>query len=209
MTWAKYGAEFYAQMLDADFRSDLDDACQLTHGQVIHYLYMVESETMTIRKRVLPRVASSPKAMEAADELVRHGFWEDNGTSFTVVHHADVIRRSLADQARIREGNKVRQARRRAKESQAAAESSSGSAQGGAQKPVESVPEPEVTSWPVTPPGGVNVDTGEVEGVSSASEGDGGYCMTVGCMHEAWIGGKCAEHMDDRPLRAVEGGKVA
>lgn len=209
MTWAKYGAEFYAQMLDADFRSDLDDACQLTHGQVIHYLYMVESETATIRKRVLPRVASSPKAMEAADELVRHGFWKDNGTSFTVLHHADVIRESLAAQTRTRKGNKERQARRRAKESQAAAESSSGSTQGGAQKPVESFPEPEVTDWAVTPPGGVNVDTGEFEGVSSASEGDGGFCLTAGCTQKALSGRKCAEHMEGRPLSVLEGGKVA
>lgn len=209
MTWAKYGMEFYDQLVEGDFRSDLDDACQLTHSQAILYLYRVESETMTIRKRVLPRVASSEKAMEAADELVRHGFWQDNGTSFTVLHHADVIRQGLAAQNKKRLDDKTRQAKRRAKQSQAAAESSSGSAQGGAQKAAESVPEPEVTSWPVTPPGGVNADTGELEGVSSASEGDGGYCMTAGCMHEAWIGGKCAEHMDDRPLRAVEGGKVA
>lgn len=209
MTWAKYGTEFFDQMVDGDFRPELDDACQLTHAQAIHYLYSVESESLTFKKSVLRRFATSQKATEAADELVRCGFWEDNGTSFTVLHHAGIVRQSLAAQIKKRRDDTARQARRRAKESQAAAESSSGSAQGGALKPAESFPEPEVTSWPVTPPGGVNADTGELEGVSSASEGDGGYCMTAGCMHEAWIGGKCAEHMDDRPLRAVEGGKVA
>lgn len=209
MTWAKYGTEFYDQMVDADFRSDLDDACQLTHGQAIHYLYSVESESLTFKKSVLRRFATSQKATEAADELVRCGFWKDNGTSYTVVHHAGVVRQSLAAQLKKRRGDADRQAKKRAKESQAAADSSSGSAQGGAQKAAESFPEPEVTSWPVNPPGGVNADMGEFEGVSSASETDGGYCMTAGCMHEAWIGGKCAEHMEDRPLSAVEGGKAA
>ena len=31
MTWAKYGTEFFDQLVDAAFAPELDDACQLTH----------------------------------------------------------------------------------------------------------------------------------------------------------------------------------
>ena len=115
MTWAKYGTEFYDQLVDCDFPDHLSDACMNTHAQAIHYLYSVESMDMTFPKARLHRFATSPKAQDAADILVRNGLWTTRGNRYEVIHHADVFRQSLAAQQTKKEGNKERKRRERAR----------------------------------------------------------------------------------------------
>lgn len=114
MTWAKYGTEFYDQLAESSIRDDLNDAAQLTHTQAIHHIYSTERMDLTFKKRNLLRFASSPMAEEAAAELVRVGLWKDHGDTYEVVHHADVIRQSLAAQQKKRANDKRRQRDNRA-----------------------------------------------------------------------------------------------
>lgn len=107
MTWAKYGTEFFDQLVDSNLRDDLDDAAQLTHTQALHYLYSVEAMEMTFKKSVLRRFATSTKATEAAQELVRKGLWADLGSLYRVVHHEDVFRQSLVAQMKKRDRDKT------------------------------------------------------------------------------------------------------
>ena len=53
------------------------------------------------------------QAEQAAQELVTKGTWTDGNTEWTVVHHANVIRQSLAAQIKKREGDKEYQKERR------------------------------------------------------------------------------------------------
>ncbi|MGD7707738.1 hypothetical protein [Microlunatus sp. Y2014] len=106
MTWCKLGTEFYDQLAAANFPDHLDDACMNTHTQAIHYLYSVEGMTMRFKKRLLTRFATSSKADEAALVLVQTGTWADRGTEYEVVHHADVVRQSIAAQKIKRERDK-------------------------------------------------------------------------------------------------------
>lgn len=116
MTWAKYGTEFFDQLVDDfDFPLDLDDACQLTHVQAIHYLYSVESMTLRFKKASLGRFATSSRASEAAQALATAGAWADRGREWEVLHHADVVRQSLAAQLVKRDTEKKRQQDKRAK----------------------------------------------------------------------------------------------
>ena len=115
MTWAKYGTEFFDQLVDAAFTPELDDACQLTHAQAIHYLYSVESMTLSFPKRALRRFATSTRAGEAAAELVRRGLGIEHETTYEVAHHGDVIRQSIAAQGTKREKDRDRQRRNRGK----------------------------------------------------------------------------------------------
>ena len=55
----------------------------------------------------------SSHAQQAAAELVAKGMWKDDETEWTVVHHADVIRQSLAAQLKKREDDKEYQRKRR------------------------------------------------------------------------------------------------
>ena len=107
MTWAKYGTEFFDQLVDSNIRPELDDAAQLTHTQALHYLYSVESMEMIFKKSVLRRFATSSKSSEAAQELVRIGFWADLGASYKVIHHEDVFRQSLVAQMKKRDRDKT------------------------------------------------------------------------------------------------------
>lgn len=113
MTWAKYGTEFYDQLVDLEFPEAFSDACMNTHAQAIHYLYSVESMDMTFPKARLRRFATSPKAQDAADILVRNEVWADRGSRYEVLHHADVFRQSLAAQQTKKEGDKDRKRRER------------------------------------------------------------------------------------------------
>lgn len=115
MTWTKLGNEFFDQLANMDFPDELDDACQLTHTQAIHYLYSVEEQALTFRKSLLPRFATSPRATEAAEILSSIGAWADRGLKYEIVHHADVIRQSIGYQLKERDRKKNDQRRRRAK----------------------------------------------------------------------------------------------
>lgn len=167
MTWSKFGTEFFDQMVDADFHPSLDDAAQLTHTQAIHYLYSVEGNTLVFKKSTLRRFATSQQAPAAADELVRCGLWEDLGNSYRVVHHADVVRQSLAAQSTKRDKDKAYQRKRRAQgadKSTGAAEESQAPAEHTAPQQ-EQQPEPEpVSSWAVAeiPSEPVDKSTGEL-----------------------------------------------
>lgn len=102
MTWTKLGTEFFDQLVAMDFPPDLDDACQLTHAQAIHFLYSIEAADHRFRKTALRRFATSPKATEAAEWLVKRGAWTDHGRDYEVTHHAEVFRQSLGYQLRER-----------------------------------------------------------------------------------------------------------
>lgn len=106
MTWAKYGNEFFNQLDDFDFQEKLQDACQLTHAQAVHFVYSTESMDLMFKKSALRRFASSSLADEAAAELVTLGVWADEGTRYRVVHHEDVIRQSLGYQLKERTRSK-------------------------------------------------------------------------------------------------------
>lgn len=113
MTWTKLGTEFFDQLVDADFPDELDDACQLTHTQAIHYCYSVEALDLRFKKSVLRRFATSTKAGPAADALVKAGVWADRGREYELLHHADVIRQSIVAQQKKRVTEKERQRRKR------------------------------------------------------------------------------------------------
>lgn len=115
MTWAKYGTEFFDQLTEYRLPDALDDACQLTHTQAIHYLYSTEGMDLTFGKKSLRRFASSSQAEAAAAELVRRGVWKDLGDAYEVVHHGDVVRQSLGYQLHEREQAKHRKRKQRAK----------------------------------------------------------------------------------------------
>ncbi|MCK1804076.1 hypothetical protein MTQ12_13625 [Brevibacterium sp. R8603A2] len=115
MTWAKYGTEFFDQLVDASFPDDLDDACQLTHTQALHYLYSVEAMDMTFPKNALPRFATSRKAEAAARILSDRGIWEDRGSRYKVLHHEDIFRQSLGYQLKERVRSKEAMRKRRGK----------------------------------------------------------------------------------------------
>jgi hypothetical protein len=53
-------------------------------------------------------------------ELVKVGFWRDVGDAYVIVHHADVIRQSLAAQLKAREISKKTSAKYRAKDKDSA-----------------------------------------------------------------------------------------
>ena len=114
MTWAKYGTEFFDQLVDAAFTPELDDACQLTHAQAIHYIYSVESMTLSFPKRALRRFATSTRAEDAAAELVRRGLWIEHDTTYEVAHHEGVIRQSLGYQIKERDRSRKAKATKRA-----------------------------------------------------------------------------------------------
>lgn len=116
MTWAKYGTEYFDQLAEYDFPPALDDACQLTHTQVLHYLYSTEDLGAAFLKKNLRRIASSTRCEEAAAELVTAGAWADRGNKYEIVHHVDVFRQSLGYQLREREKAAGRKRNQRARE---------------------------------------------------------------------------------------------
>lgn len=114
MTWAKYGTEFFDQLAEFDFPADLDDACQLVHTQVLHYLYSTEDMGASFLKKNLRRIVSSTKAEDAARALVNAGAWKIEGNRYKVIHHEDVFRQSLGYQIGKREGDRDRKRKSRA-----------------------------------------------------------------------------------------------
>jgi hypothetical protein len=114
MTWPKFGSEFPAQCAEAD----LSDAAVRTHVEAICYLYEVESKSLEIRKLRMRTIALSPDWEAAIVELLAKGFWLETTAGYRVVHHADVVRQSLAAQQNKRERDKKSQQNKRARDKQ-------------------------------------------------------------------------------------------
>jgi len=111
MTWYKHGTEFPDDCAEAV----LSDAAFRTHVEAINYIYRQENFDLTVKKSTMRRWAGSDQAEQATSELVAKGMWTDGKTEWTVVHHADVIRQSLAAQQTARETSKKTSAKYRAK----------------------------------------------------------------------------------------------
>jgi hypothetical protein len=118
MTWPKFGTEFPDDCAEAD----LSDAAYRTHAEAIIYLYGQENFALTVKKSTMRRWAGSKHAEQAAAELVAKGFWRDGAAQWTVVHHANVIRQSLAAQQLKRERDKKAQEKFRNKASDISAD---------------------------------------------------------------------------------------
>lgn len=102
MTWRKTGEEFDNECAHVD----LSNGAYRTHQEGIGYIYSVGAMDCHIPKRRLPKVLNSPTFSEDVRELIDHGFWRDLGAAYEVVHHGDVIRGSLAAQAKKRDRDK-------------------------------------------------------------------------------------------------------
>lgn len=113
MTWAKYGAHFFDDLVNYDFPEDLDDACQLTHTQAVHFIYSTESYDCSFPRKKLLRFATSGRAQEAGNALVAAGVWEIDGNRVRLVHHREEIRQSLAAQNAKRERDRENAAKKR------------------------------------------------------------------------------------------------
>lgn len=122
MTWAKLGAHFFDDLVDYEFPEDLDDACQLTHTQAVHFVYSTESYDCSFPKKKLTRFATSPRAQEAGNALVAAGVWEVVGSRVRLLHHREEIRQSLAAQNAKRERDRINAARKRQRAQKAAQE---------------------------------------------------------------------------------------
>jgi len=111
VTWTKLGAEFNSECA----RAALSDASYRTHCEAIGWLYEVEETSCRIPKRLFRRFAGSDDAEVAVGELTGAGFWRDAGAVWVVVHHAGVVRQSIAAQQDKRGRDAKAQRRRRRK----------------------------------------------------------------------------------------------
>jgi hypothetical protein len=109
MTWYKHGTEFPDDCAEAV----LSDAAFRTHVEAINYIYRQENFDLTVKKSTMRRWAGSDEAERATSELVAKGMWTDGKTEWTVVHHADVIRQSLAAQQKKLKYDKEYQQKKR------------------------------------------------------------------------------------------------
>lgn len=112
MTWTKFGAEFFDQCADAG----LTDAAVRTHCEAIGWLYHINRPNvrdLSIPPRALRRFANSEDYEAGVAQLVRVEFWRDEGEQYVLVHHADVVRSSLAAQrAKLDRDRRAQQNRR-------------------------------------------------------------------------------------------------
>ncbi|HEY1319560.1 MAG TPA: hypothetical protein VGF32_04905 [Streptosporangiaceae bacterium] len=114
MTWTKTGSEFSDECAAAA----ISDSAYRTHHEAIGWLYQIEDTTLRIRKGLIRRFAGSDLWESAAKELADAGFWRDHGDAWEILHHADVIRQSIAAQQQKRDRDKRAQRghRRRARD---------------------------------------------------------------------------------------------
>lgn len=122
MTWTKLGSEFFREC----FHHGLSDASVRTHGEAIEYLYTCEEMSLRIPKRAVRSFAGSEDATQAVEDLVALEWWADRGTHWEVIHHADVIRQSLAAQQKQRATSKKTSAKYRQKKTEQPESSSDG-----------------------------------------------------------------------------------
>jgi hypothetical protein len=111
VTWTKLGAEFNSECVLAG----LSDAAYRTHCEAIGWLYEVEDTSCRIPKRLLGRFAGSSDAGIAIEQLTGIGFWKDAGAVWVVIHHAGVVRQSIAAQQDKRSRDAKAQHRHRRK----------------------------------------------------------------------------------------------
>ncbi len=111
MTWTKFGAEFNSECA----LGGLSDASYRTHCEAIGWLYEVEDLTCRIPKRLLRRFASSEDTDAAIEQLTTIGYWKDAGAVWVVLHHATVVRQSIAAQQDKRSRDAKAQAKYRRK----------------------------------------------------------------------------------------------
>ena len=111
MTWVKLGAEFNSECA----LQGLSDAAYRTHSEAIGWLYEVEDTSCRIPKRLFRRFAASDGAEAAVEELIAASFWKDAGAVWVLVHHASVIRQSIAAQQDKRKRDQKAQRRYRQK----------------------------------------------------------------------------------------------
>jgi len=109
VTWTKFGDEFFDEMALAE----LSDSAVRTHAEGIGWVYRVEATDLRIPMTMLRRFAGSPDYEAAVKELVASGHWGEDGGSYVIHHHAEVIRQSLAAQQAKREHDRQRQRRNR------------------------------------------------------------------------------------------------
>lgn len=123
MTWTKLSSGFFAQLDQVDFPDHLRDACMLTHAQAIAYLYEslsmehVNRDEIRFKRRHLPKFATSDLYVEAVEELIRTGFWRENGRFFDLIHERHTVKggiaRSEKDKATSRETSKRHREKKR------------------------------------------------------------------------------------------------
>lgn len=109
MTWTKLGTEFFDELADLDIPDELDDACQLTHVQAVHFVYSTENSDTSFPRKRLRQIATSPLADEAAAALIAAGAWELDGDRVRIIAHREVIRQSLGFQQNKRVKDRERQ----------------------------------------------------------------------------------------------------
>lgn len=102
MTWTKLGSEFFPECM----HHGLSDAATRTHAEAIAYLYEVEEMSCTIPKRLVRTFAGSESFGDAIEVLVALEWWKDRGGKWEILHHADVIRQSIAAQIKQRDRTK-------------------------------------------------------------------------------------------------------
>lgn len=102
VTWIKLGQEFWDECAEAG----LSNGAVRTHGEAIGWVYRIEQTDLLIRKDVVRRFAGSPHWDRDITELLNVGFWLDDGECYALVHHADVIRASIAAQQIKRDRDK-------------------------------------------------------------------------------------------------------
>jgi hypothetical protein len=112
MTWVKLGDEFFDECADAG----LTDAAVRTHIEGVGFLYRLERENLEVQRRLLRRFAGSADAETAMHELVAVGFWRENRNGWVLVHHAEVVRQSLAAQQAKRDRDKKAQQAKRGRD---------------------------------------------------------------------------------------------
>jgi hypothetical protein len=109
MTWAKFGDQYADECADAGLSAE---AFRL-HTEAILWLYRLEHDDCRILKHLVRRFAGGDVPEAAAKELAEVGFWRDNGASWVIVHHAQVIRQSLDAQRAKRDRDRGHQRAKR------------------------------------------------------------------------------------------------
>jgi hypothetical protein len=115
MTWTKTGAEFP----DEAFGAQLSDAAYRTHHEVTTYLFKLERTDCNIRVDEVRKIACSPHADMAVQELVGIGWWRLHGQGYELLQHADIIRSGIAVQVKKRATSKATSQRYRARHAEA------------------------------------------------------------------------------------------